>query len=149
MVEVCLQLGNIEEAIEYVERSKTRNLVELILNSDSKTIFPPEILTQLEKYRDEIAAGQYQIQNGKSENLQELAKHLQHLRRQRNELQNRYLAVGYGFKFDSFQPTLDKRTVIIELYILNDKILAFIVTKKGEVTVWQSQPEDREALEIG
>ncbi|QIR37021.1 CHAT domain-containing protein [Tolypothrix sp. PCC 7910] len=147
IVEVCRELNKITEAIEYVERSKTRNLVEQILERDSKTIFPPEVVTQLETYRDEIATGQYKIQNGKAENPQILAQHLQELRQQRNELQNRYLPVGYGFKFDSFQPTLDERTAIIEWYILNEKILAFIVTKKGEITVWQSQPEDREALE--
>jgi CHAT domain-containing protein len=41
---------------------------------------------------------------------------------------------------------LSENTVIIEWYVLNDEILAFIVTNKGEVTVWQSQPEDQEAL---
>ncbi len=146
MVKVSLELDNITEAIEYVERSKTRNLVEQILERDSKTIFPLEVVAQLEQYRDKIVAGQYQIQNGKAENPQQLAQHLQELRRQRNELQNRYLPVGYGFKLDSFQPTLDKRTAIIEWYILNDKILAFIVTQKREITVWQSQSEDLEAL---
>lgn len=146
MAEVCLELNKITEAIEYVERSKTRNLVEQILERDSRTIFPPEVFTQLEKYRDEIAVGQYQIQNGKAENPQVLAQHLQQLRQQHNELQNQYLPVGYGFKFDSFQPTLKEHTAIIEWYILNDTILAFIVTKKGEVTVWQSQPEDQKAL---
>ena len=145
MVEVCLKLDNITAAIEYVERSKTRNLVEQILERDSKTIFPPEVVTQLEELRDEIATGQSQIQNGKAENSQELARHLQELRQQRNELQNRYLPVGYGFKFDSFEPTLDKRTAIIEWYILDDRILAFIVMQKGEVTVWQSPPEDLQA----
>ncbi|MEH2418499.1 CHAT domain-containing protein [Nostoc sp.] len=148
MVEVCLNLGSLTEAIEYVERSKTRNLVEQILERDSKAIFPSEVFTQLEKYRDEIAVGQYQIQNGKAENPKDLAQHLQQLRNQRNELQNQYLpvSVGSGFKFDSFQGSLDEHTAIIEWYILNDKILAFIVTKQGEVTVWQSQPEDQEAL---
>ncbi|MBR8834132.1 MAG: CHAT domain-containing protein [Stigonema ocellatum SAG 48.90 = DSM 106950] len=146
MVEVCLELKNIIQAIEYVERSKTRNLVEQILTRDSKTIFPAEVVTQLEKYRDEIAIGQYQIQNGKAENPKVLAQHLHELRQQRNKLQDRYLPVGYGFKFDSFQATLNERTAIIEWYILNDKILAFIVTPTGEVTNWQSQPEDREAF---
>ncbi|MEH2193804.1 MAG: hypothetical protein V7K98_14370 [Nostoc sp.] len=146
IVEVCRELNKITEAIEYVERSKTRNLVEQILERDSKTIFPPEVFTQLEKYRDEIAVGQYQIQNGKAETSEVLAQHLQELRQQRNELQNQYLLIGHGFKFDSFQDSLDEHTAIIEWYILNDKILAFIVTKQGEVTVCQSQPEDREAL---
>jgi CHAT domain-containing protein len=146
MVKVCLKLNKFTEAIEYVERSKTRNLVEQILERDSKSIFPPDVVTQLEKYRYEIATGQYQIQNGKAENPQDLAKRLQKLRQQRNELQNRHLPVGYGFKFDSFQPTLDERTAIIEWYILNDIILAFIVTQTGEVKVWQSSTEDREAF---
>jgi CHAT domain-containing protein len=146
MVEVCLTLGNITTAIEYVERSKNRNLVEQILERDSKTIFPLEVVTRLEKYRDEIATGQYQIQNGKAENLEVLAQYLQELRQERNELQNRYLAVGYGFKFDSLKATLDERTAIIEWYILDEKILAFIVTQKGEITVWQSQLKDQQAL---
>ncbi|WP_230967846.1 tetratricopeptide repeat protein [Nostoc sp. WHI] len=146
MVEVCTELNKITKAIEYVERSKTRNLVEQILERDSKTIFPPEVVTQLEQYRDEIAVGQYQIQNGKAENPKDLVQHLQQLRNQRNELQNQYLPVGYGFKFHSFQASLDKHTAIIEWYILNGKILVFIVTKKGEVTVWQSQAKDREDL---
>ena len=146
MVETCLELSSITEAIEYVERSKTRNLVEQILSRDLKTIFPPEVVTKLEEYRDKIATGQYQIQHGEAENPQVLTQHLQQLRQQRNQLQNRYLPIGYGFQFDSFQATLDERTAIIEWYILNDKILAFIVKPKGEVTVWQSQPEDLKAL---
>ncbi|NMG07169.1 CHAT domain-containing protein [Brasilonema sp. UFV-L1] len=146
MVKVCLELDKITEAIEYVERSKTRNLVEQILIRDQKTIFPTDVVTQLEIYSDEIATGQYQIQNRKAENPKVLAQHLHQLRQQRNELQNRYLPVGYGFKFDSFQATLDERTAIIEWYIFNEKILAFIVKPTGEVTVWQSQPEDRQAL---
>ncbi|MBD2492442.1 CHAT domain-containing protein [Aulosira sp. FACHB-615] len=146
IVEVCLQLNNITEAIEYAERSKTRNLVEQILERDAKTIFPPDVVTQLEIYRDEIAVGQYQIQNGKAENPQDLAKRLQELRQQRNELQNRYLPVGYGFDFHSFQASLNENTVIIEWYILAEKILAFIITKTGEIKIWQSSPEDREAL---
>ena len=147
MVEVCLELDKIPEAIEYVERSKTRNLVELILDRDFKTIFPPEVADRLEQLRDQIASGQYEIQNGKAENPKLLAQNLQELRQQRQELQDRYLSVGSGFRFDQFQPTLAQRTAIIEWYITNQKILAFVVKPNGqELTVWQSQPEDGEAL---
>ena len=146
MVAVCLELNRIAEAIEYIERSKTRNLVEQILERDSKTIFSPEIATQLKKYRDEITTGQYQIQNGTVENPKSLTQHLQKLRQQRNELQNRYLRIGADFKFYSFQATVDERTAMIEWYLLEDKILAFIITKTLGVTVWQSQEKDREAL---
>ena len=116
MIEVCLKLGRKIEAIEYVERSKTRYLVEQILERDSKDIFSPEVVTQLETYRDEIAAGQYQIQNGTVENPKALTQDLQKLRQQRNELQNRYLPIGYNFNFNLFRATLDECAIIIEWY---------------------------------
>ncbi|MDJ0616033.1 MAG: CHAT domain-containing protein [Calothrix sp. MO_192.B10] len=129
MVEVYLALGRNTEAIEYVERSKTRNLVELILERDFNTIFPADVIPQLEKLRDEIAIGQNQIQTGKAKNTKELAQHLQKLRQQRNKLQDEYLPVGYGFNFKQFQGTLDEQTAIIEWYITNTTIETFIVTK--------------------
>jgi CHAT domain-containing protein len=152
MVEVCLALRKETEAIEYFERSKTRNLVELILNRD---IFSPKVVTQLEQLRYEIANGQDQLKNGKAENPTVLDQHLQQLRQKRNELQDKYLPnelqdkyppVGSGFKFDQFQKTLDQRTAIIE-WCISDRILAFVVKPNGQaLTLWQSQPEDLEAL---
>ncbi|KAB8334428.1 tetratricopeptide repeat protein [Scytonema tolypothrichoides VB-61278] len=147
MVEVCLELDNINEAIEYVERSKNRNLVELILDRDFKTIFPPEVANQLEQLRDQIASGQYEIQNSKAENPKLLARNLQQLRQKRQELQDCYLPVGYGFRFEQFQSTLAQHTAIIEWYITNQKFLAFVVKPNGqELRVWQSQPEDLKLL---
>ncbi|MBO3463477.1 CHAT domain-containing protein [Aetokthonos hydrillicola Thurmond2011] len=152
IVEVCLDLAKNEplyyvRAIEYIERSKTRNLVELILDRDLKTIFPSEVADQLEQLRDKIASGQYEIQNNTAENPKLLAQNLQQLRQQRQELQDRYLPVGSGFRFDKFQPTLAQHTAIIEWYITNQKILAFVVKPNGqELTVWESQPEDLECL---
>ena len=35
MVEVCLKMGNNTATLEYVERSKTRNLIELFHNARS------------------------------------------------------------------------------------------------------------------
>ena len=100
MVETCLKLDNSTEAIEYVERSKTRNLVELILTRDRHTIFPAKVVAQLDRLRDEIASGQYELQNATAEDPTALAQHLQQLRQQRNELQYRYLPLGSGFQFD-------------------------------------------------
>ncbi|BAZ00161.1 TPR repeat-containing protein [Tolypothrix tenuis PCC 7101] len=147
MVEVCLALNKNTEAIEYVERSKTRNLVELLLERDSKTIFRPEEFTQLEQLRDEIASKQYQLQNSKAENPTALAQNLQQLRQQRNNLQDKYLPVGSGFKFAQFPKTLDANTAVIEWYIATDTILTFIIKPHGhDITSWQSQPEDKTAL---
>ena len=148
MVETCLELSNITEAIEYVERSKTRNLVEQLLSRDLKTIFSPEVVTQLEKYRDEIATGQDQIQNGKAENPTALAKHLQELRQQRNKLQDHYLPIGSGFQFEHFQNNLNEQTAIIEFYITEDNLLNFIFTSQTkQPTVCQFQSKDLKKLE--
>ena len=130
MVEVCLELGYYDQAIEYAERSKTRNLVEQILTRDLKSIVTKEEdLKKLEKLRYEIASGQYDIQNAKAENPTALAQHLQQLRQQRNELQDRYLPIGYGFKFDQFQATLDDHTAIIQWYITSAGFETFIITR--------------------
>ncbi|MUG91941.1 CHAT domain-containing protein [Scytonema sp. UIC 10036] len=147
IVRTCLELGKITEAIEYVERSKTRNLVELILERDLKTIFPLEVATQLEQLREEIASGQYQLQNGKAENPTDLAKHLQQLRQKRQELQDSDLPIGSGFKFDQFHKTLAQKTAIIEWYITNDRIITFVVKPKGqELKFFQSTKEEFKEL---
>ncbi|NER91839.1 MAG: CHAT domain-containing protein [Moorea sp. SIO3A2] len=143
MVEVCLALTKITEAIDYVERSKTGNLVEEILSRDLKTIFPVDVATQLEKYRDEIAAGQNQIQQGKADNPKVLAQRLQELRQQRNDLQDYYFPIGSRFKFEQFQQKLDHHTAIVEFYIIRDKLLSFIFTgQTQQPIVWESEPKD-------
>ena len=142
MVEVCLQLQKETLALEYIERSKTRNLVELILERDSKTIFPPNIVTQLEQLRDEIATGQYKIQNGTAENSTALAQHLQELRERKKSLEDEYLPIGSGFNFEKFQATLDKNTAIIEWYITNTGFETFIITSDNLQRFNLSTPTD-------
>jgi tetratricopeptide (TPR) repeat protein len=102
MVETCLKLDKSTEAIEYVERSKTRNLVELILTPDRHTIFRAKVVAKLERLQNEIASGQYELQNATAEDPTALAQHLQQLRQQRNELQDRYLPIGLVFSLTRF-----------------------------------------------
>jgi CHAT domain-containing protein len=148
MVEVCLALNYYDQALEYAERSKTRNLVELIFNRDLKTIFPTEIVSQLEQFRDKIANGQYQLQTGTAYNPTALAQYLQQLRQQRNSLQNRYLPIGYDFNFDKFQATLDDRTAIIQWYITDAGFETFIITRHNIQRLILSTPaNDSKALE--
>jgi CHAT domain-containing protein len=128
MVEVCLQLGEETLALEFIERSKNRNLVELIFERDSKIIFPPEVVNQLETLRGEIATGQDKIQNGKAENPTVLAQHLKDLRQRKKSLEDEYLPVGSGFNFNKFQATLDKNTAVIEWYITSTGLETFIIT---------------------
>jgi CHAT domain-containing protein len=147
MVEVCLALSSNTAAIEYIERSKTRNLVELIFQGDLKTTFPQEVVTQIEQLNNKIASSQYQLQNSQATNPTTLAQDIQTWRQQRQDLQDSYLPVGSSFKFEQFQQTLDDNTAIIEWYITANNILAFIIQPNGQqLTPWQSSPEDLQAL---
>jgi CHAT domain-containing protein len=155
MVEVCIYLSNYAQAIEYVERSKARNLVELILSRDLRSIFSPEpeIVNQLEELRDKIASSQYQLQTAIAHNPTALAQHLQQLRQQRNQLQDRALldrkiSIGSGFKFEQFQPTLDDHTALVEFYVTPSGFQIFVVTRYSpQPLVLSTGVDDRNALE--
>ncbi|MCC3489319.1 MAG: tetratricopeptide repeat protein [Microcoleus sp. PH2017_25_DOB_D_A] len=64
MVEVCIELENYTEAIEYVERSKARNLVELFANRDIKPKgnIPETVLNELSRLSREIEAEQRRLE---------------------------------------------------------------------------------------
>ncbi|GAB4295604.1 MAG: hypothetical protein Fur0025_32790 [Oscillatoriaceae cyanobacterium] len=51
MVQVCLELGNYTAAIEYADRGKARNLVELIATRDAYPggEIPPEVQQRLQE----------------------------------------------------------------------------------------------------
>jgi CHAT domain-containing protein len=148
VVKVCVDLHEIAQAIEYVERSKTRNLIELIINRDRHTIFPTEVVSQLDRLRDEIASGQYQLQNTTAADPTSLTQHLQQLRQMRNDLQDRYLSIGSSFKFDRFQASMDDRTAIIEWYITSESFQIFIITRQcSEPIVLSYSASDQKALE--
>ncbi|NER97690.1 MAG: tetratricopeptide repeat protein [Symploca sp. SIO1B1] len=151
MVAVCLNMSRDTEALEYVERSKTRNLVENILSRDLHNLFLPEVSDKLQQLRDEIAVSQDEIQNHKADDPIALGQHLMQLRQRRNKLQNDNLPIGAGFRFEQFQAILDEHTAIIEWFITDDRILAFIIqphpSQGQEVSVWQSTADDRQALD--
>ncbi len=147
IVEVCIKIKYYTQAIEYVERSKARNFIDLLANRHLSNVFPPDIITILEQLKSEVAIGQYQLQNGTAENPKTLTKHLHNLRWQRKELEDRYLPIGNSFKFNQIQTILDKDTALIEWYIADDTFFTFIVNHQtSQPIVWQSSLEDKEAL---
>ncbi|MBE9236543.1 CHAT domain-containing protein [Anabaena aphanizomenioides LEGE 00250] len=147
MVEVCLDLGRETEAISYIERSKTRNLVEQILSRDLENIFPSGVVTQLQELESQIATEQNLIQTGKAENYQNLVQTLQELRQQRQQLQDQYLPLGASFNFTSLNNIVDQQTAIIEWYIATNKFFAFVIQPGGkEIKVWQSSAEKFDQL---
>ena len=147
IVKVSLELGDYKAAIEYAERSKTRNLVEIVFGRNLHKNFPPRVLNKLERLQSKIASSQYEIQSARTASSTKCAEQLRKLRRQRNELQDDYLKIGSNFDLDPFQSTLHSQTVILEWYILDDCILTFLITQKSLRLIWHSSLENLKQLE--
>jgi CHAT domain-containing protein len=172
IVQVYVNTERIPLALEYVERSKTRNLVELLATRDLKPRgeFSPAILEELDRLRHEIRTEEISLANQERiyDTLSRLGQpsqpsrpdrtHLNKLQQKLDELIQRDISpIDPTFSltqkvepipFSDIQSLIDERTAIVEWYITEDKILAFIITS-GEgsgITVWQSSPEDLKAL---
>ena len=171
IVQACINNNQLSRALEYVERSKTRNLVELLANRERypKGNIDPSILDELDGLRQDIHAEQRRLDNEeitRNSNSQTLESneprissdrsHLIQLQQQLDELIKTQISpIDPTFSltqkvetipYNEIQSLIVQDTAILEFYLTNDKILAFIVTSNQELTLWQSSPEDREVL---
>lgn len=71
IIAACILIGQPEKAVEYAERSKARNLVELLANRDvyPQGEVPSEIITQLDRLRREMLVMQPQEDSEEIGNL--------------------------------------------------------------------------------
>ncbi|MEQ9553761.1 MAG: tetratricopeptide repeat protein [Coleofasciculus sp. G3-WIS-01] len=135
MIEVCLELADNTQAWEYIERSKTRNLID---NLTSRSLYPDgQISTQrqeeLQQLQEAIWSEQRRLNQLQAAGEQKLSEksitpaeidysHINQLRQRYNEL--------YPYKplkFDQLSPLIDKNTAIIEWYIFDDCFRAVII----------------------
>ncbi|NET84687.1 MAG: CHAT domain-containing protein [Moorea sp. SIO1F2] len=173
MVEVCLELNKPTEAIEYVERSKGRNLVELLAN---KNLYPkrdrypnPEVhqahCQQLDQLRREIPVIQRELEivtrNRESEEkyhetIKTNQQRLKGLKQQQDNLLKEINQLDLSFQFtqqvepipfSDIQTLIDDHTAIIQWYITDNQILTFIITSQNQhPQVRQFSSEDRKSL---
>ncbi|MBW4495406.1 MAG: CHAT domain-containing protein [Oscillatoria princeps RMCB-10] len=155
MVEVCIELKNYTAAIEYAERSKARNLVELLANKEiypKREVYPNSELyqthcQQLEQLRREIPGKQRELEIlGSSREREEenrdrikvLRSHINQLQENLNELIAEINQIDSSFAFtqkvqpipfSDIQSLTDENTAIVEWYITDIQILAFIITR--------------------
>jgi CHAT domain-containing protein len=176
MVEVCLERAKKEpdykvKAIEYVERSKARNLVELLATRDlyPKGNIGEDVLKELNRLRREIAAedrrANIQESNQTDGNdipsptvLMSNRTRLNQLRQELDALIAREIQpVDPNFSltqtvksipFSQMQELLpDDKTAIIEWYVTGETFITFIITRQSPgLTVWQPPPKERQAL---
>ncbi|MBR8837020.1 MAG: tetratricopeptide repeat protein [Stigonema ocellatum SAG 48.90 = DSM 106950] len=141
MVEVCLELGEDEKAIQYIERSKTRNLVELLAIRDLYPTgeIPEDTRKQLQQLRQSIDIEKRRL----AADNQPDYTHINEFRQRYNQL--------YPFEFITFeqiQALLGEETAIIQWYIFPDCYRAFIITRNHhKPIIWHSGAEDLEKLE--
>ena len=176
IVQACIKNNQYDLALEYVERSKTRNLVELLANRElyPKGNIDPSILGLLDRLRQGIHAEQLRldneeiIRNSKSQSLDSKQPQISSDRTHLNQLQQKLdqliktqiAPIDETFSltqkvetipYSEIQSLIAQDTAILEFYLTNDKIIAFIVTSKSSqkesLTLWQSSPENRKALE--
>ena len=176
MVEVCLKLKNYTAAIEYVERSKARNLVELLATRDlyPKGDIPETVINELSRLRREIDAEQRRLEieqinrNSKGGMISETRfiqetgflgnrTNINQLQQQLNELIIRDIEpIDPDFSltqkvksipYSEIQSLTGENTAILEWYITGDKFITFIITPQSPTPIiWQSSTADFEAL---
>ncbi|WP_199247799.1 CHAT domain-containing protein [[Phormidium] sp. ETS-05] len=138
MVEVCLELGRYQDAIEYADRSKARNLTELIATRDAYPggDIPAKVRQRLQQLRQAISEEDLRLKQDPNPDYT-------HINQLREEFQTNY--PYKPLKFSDIQSLVDDETVILEWYVLDDKFLTFTVTNQN-LNLWTSSEEDLDKL---
>ncbi|MFM6220668.1 MAG: CHAT domain-containing protein, partial [Dolichospermum sp.] len=162
IVQAYLSLNQPERALEYIERSKGRNLVELMTQ---KNLHPQgvsqKIIAQLNELKQRVFNEQIRLQHQsinqnlmRSDNLTPYVQDHSYLKEYQQDLDN-FIAREIKdplfsltqkvkpIPFTEIQALTDAETCLLQWYITGEKILAFVVSAEGEVKVWQSSEDDR------
>ncbi|WP_253852072.1 CHAT domain-containing protein [Microcystis aeruginosa] len=165
IVQAHLNLNQPEKALEYIERSKGRNLVELITQ---KNLHPQgvsqEIVAQLNELKQRVVNEQIRLQHQsinqnlmRSDNLTPYVQDHSYLKEYQQDLDN-FIAREIKdplfsltqkvepIAFTEIQAFTNAETCLLQWYITGEKILVFVVSAEGEVKYWQSSENDKNQL---
>ncbi|MCA2811378.1 MAG: CHAT domain-containing protein [Microcystis sp. M090S1] len=157
IVQSYLNLNQPDRALEYVERSKTRYLVQLLTDRDiyPKGNIPQTIITELDRLRRAIIGEEQRLAIQEQTRNQGVIltpdqqkqpilndyTHLNHLKQELKQFIDREITpidptFSLTQKVESIplseiQSLIDQDTAILEWYISGDSIMAFIVTNEG------------------
>ncbi|VXD16712.1 CHAT domain-containing protein [Planktothrix paucivesiculata] len=176
MVQACINNNQPDTAIEYVERSKARNLVELLVNRDiyPKGNIPETVVNELKRLRREVVAEQRRLDiteqnrsggiiSGTGEPMLDsaaLLKNRDRLNQLLQQLDNLITTeidpIDPNFRAtqqvkpissNEIQNLVDDRTTIVEWYITDENFHTFIITHQSQhPKVWSSSTEERQAF---
>jgi len=142
-VEVCIELQRYTEAVEYAERSKGQNLIELLSVKDlyPQGEIPPEVRQELQQLRVRIAEENQRLKQAEEKNYDAI-----------NQLRQD-LAAKYPYtplKFGEIQQLAGQKTAIVEWYILNNSFCAFIANDPPQPPLIRGEQEGSESpLKMG
>lgn len=149
LVTACINTLQYNKALEYIERSKARNLVELLSNRDfyPKGNFPESVIDEIKQLHQKIIFEQkrleledlkkkdYQAQS--QVNLLNTSQLKEFQRQLKEKIENNVRPVDPSYSltqqvqsisFEEIQSLLDEKTAIIEWYITNGEIFTFVIT---------------------
>jgi CHAT domain-containing protein len=154
MVDTCLHLGNPTEALEYAERSKARNLVDLLANRVEPQNLPPDSLAEFHRLKKVIKTEELRLQSEEITRLRSvdpdqaeyttrpipdrtqlntLIQQLEHLiKTDIQRYDSKFVATETvePLTYSQIQALLpNPQTALIEWYIQGDRILTFVVTQ--------------------
>ncbi|NES17929.1 MAG: CHAT domain-containing protein [Symploca sp. SIO3E6] len=161
LIEICLELNQYTEAIEYIERSKARSLVELLAtkkNYPKRDYYSTQndyqkACTQLDQLRTKITTKERELEiltrNKESEErnydyVVQLQQGLSELQQQLNQIFGEIHKIDPSFKlnqqidpisFSQIQTLIDSRTCLVILHITDQQIIAFIITRNNRAPI--------------
>lgn len=166
-MQAYIKLNQPDKALEYIERSKARNLVELMAQKNLKPQGVEQAtIDQWDKLRQRVVNEQIRLQNqtikqntSLNDNLIPYVTDQSHLKEYQQELNNfidqKITPFDPTFKltqkvepisFKEIQSLSDIETCLLQFYITGEKILAFVVSYNTEIKVWESLASDLQAL---
>ncbi len=167
IVQAHLNLNQPEKALEYIERSKTRNLVELMTQKNVKPQgVSQEIIDKLDELRQRWVNEQIRLQSrsinqniSSNDNLTPYISDDSHLKEYRQAwedfIDEKIISIDPNFKqtqivqpitFKDIQALTDAETCLLQWYITSEKILAFIVSSDGDIKYWESSEADLQSF---
>ena len=167
IIQSHLNLNQPEKALEYIERSKARNLVELMTQKNLKPqCVSQTIIEEYDRLRQQVVNEQIRLQHqsikqnlSRTDNLMPHVQDYSYLQEYQQQLdifiEQQITPIDPTFKltqkvefitFAKIQSLTDPETCLMQWYITNEKILAFIVSSDDNINVWQSTENDLEKL---
>jgi len=167
IVQAHLKLNQPEKALEYIERSKGRNLVELMTHKNVKPQgVSQEIIDKLDELRQRWVNEQIRLQsrsiNQNISNNDKLMPYISdnsHLKEYRQAwedfIDEKITPIDPNFKqtqifqpipFKDIQALTDAETCLLQWYVTSEKILAFIVSSDGDIKYWESSEVDLQSF---